>query len=211
MENDLDLSELTSEERTELLKKKARRKSASPMGYIYPKKIQELLNTTDLRQSAFKQYEEPIVMKVPKLPEQCPKCKKYSKHHLDIKFLRLRSKCFDCIVKEENEIRLAGLWSEYEKWKIFENQLSWLKDTRDETEDYLSNSLKTEQQFIREDGMIEKWANPNFERDKIFIQDKLKELLKVIEELETEVMPLREKFDYYEPLKKIKQNVAETA
>jgi len=210
METDLDFSQLTAEERTEILKKKAKRKSASPMGYIHPQKIRELLANTDLSKPVFKQYEEPIIMRVPKLAQQCPKCEKYTKHHLDIKFLKWRGKCFDCILKEEHEIRLAGLWDEYENWKIMENQLAWLKDTKDETEDYLENSLKTSQEFIREDGTIEKWENPNFERDKIFIQDKLKELIKVIEELQIKVAPMREKFDYYEPLKKIKENVTKT-
>jgi hypothetical protein len=45
---DLDLSQLTAEERTEVLKKKARRKSASPMGYFHPQRIRELLANSDL-------------------------------------------------------------------------------------------------------------------------------------------------------------------
>lgn len=191
---DLDLSKFTAEERTELLKKKARRKSASPMGYIHPQKIRELLSNTDLSQPVFKEYEEPIYIKVPKMPEKCPQCGKFSKHHLHIKFIRLRNKCFDCIVKDEHEIRLNGDWEKYEQWKVMENQLSYFKDVRDETEDYLRNGLKEEQQYIREDGHIEKWNNPNFEKEKIFVEDKYKELLKFLEKLEEDIIPLREKF-----------------
>lgn len=205
MEETLDLSAMTAEEKEELLKKRARRKSANPMGTIYPQKIRELLATTDLSRPVFKEYEEPIIMRVPKMPVVCPQCGKSSNHHLDHKFMRTREKCFDCIIKEENEIRLAGLWDEYEKWKILENQLAWLKDVRDETDDYLRNNLKEELQFIREDGQIEKWNNPNFERDRIFITDKYKEVLKAIEKIESELAPLREKFNYNEPMKKIKE------
>jgi len=194
MEQDLDLSQLTAEERTELLKKKVRRKSASPMGYIHPQRIRELLSNTDLSQPVFKEYEEPIYIKVPKMPEKCPQCGKSSKHHLHIKFIRLRNKCFDCIVKDENEIRLNGDWEKYEQWKVMENQLSYFKDVRDETEDYLRNGLKEQQQYIREDGYIEKWNNPNFEKEKIFVEDKYKELLKFLEKLEEDIIPLREKF-----------------
>lgn len=196
---DLDLSQLTAEERTEILKKKARRKSASPMGYIHPQKIRELLANTDLSKPVFKEYEPPTYMRVNgdlmfKLTK-CPSCSHNMTKDLDRKFFRLRNKCFDCVVKDEHEIRLNGDWEKYEQWKVMENQLSYFKDIRDETEDYLNNGLKKQQEFIREDGQIEKWANPTFERDKIFIEDKLKEVIKYIKELEINMKELREKFN----------------
>lgn len=195
MEQDFDLSQLTAEERTEVLKKKARRKSASPMGYIHPQKIRELLANTDMSKPVFKEYEEPIYTKVPRMPQICPQCGKSSKHYLHIKFIRLRNKCFDCIIKDEHEIRLNGDWEKYEQWKMMENQLSYFKDVRDETEDYLRNGLKEQMEFVREDGNIERWDNPNYEKEKIFIEDKYKQLLEFLKKLEEEVIPLREKFN----------------
>jgi hypothetical protein len=194
METDLDFSQLTAEERTEILKKKATRQSASPMGYIHPQKIRELLANTDLSRPAFKEYEEPIYTKVPKMPQTCPECGKSSKHYLHIKFIKLRNKCFDCIVKDETQIRLRGEWEEYEKWKIIENQLSYFKDVKDETDDYLKNGLKKQLEFVREDGHIERWDNANYEKEKIFIEDKYKQLLEFLEKLQEEITPLREKF-----------------
>ena len=195
MENSLDLSQLTGEERKELLKKKSSRKSANPMGIIHPQKIQDLLHNTDLSRPTFKEYEDPIIIRVPSLPEKCPVCTKSSKHHLHLKFIKLRGKCFDCIVEDEHKIRVNGDWQDYEKWKIMENQLSHFKDVKDETEDYLKNGLKERQEYIREDGHIEKWENPNYERDRIFIEDKFKELKKFIKKVEEDIVVLREKFN----------------
>jgi len=194
METDLDFSQLTAEERTEILKKKVKRQSASPMGYIHPQKIRELLANTDMSRPVFKEYEEPSYMRVPKMPEVCPECGKSSKHFLHIKFIRLRKKCFDCIIKDENQIRLRGEWEEYEKWKVMENQLSYFKDVRDETDDYLRNGLKKQLEFVREDGNIERWDNPHYEKERIFIEDKYKQLLEFLEKLQEEIIPLREKF-----------------
>lgn len=193
MEN-YDLEKLSPEERKELLKKKTDRKSSSPMGYIYPQRIREILSNTDINESTFKPYEKPVIIKVPKMPETCPECGKSSRHHLHIKFLKLRNKCFDCVLKEEHEIRLSGEWEEYENWVMGENKLAYFRDIKDEIDDYLNNGLKKVHQYVDANGSIEEWTNPNFEKDKIFIEDKRKELDEFLKNLEEEVIVLRNKF-----------------
>jgi len=197
--SEYNLENLSPEERVELLKKKSSRKSARPMGNVYPQKIKELLANTDLRKPTFKEYEPPTYTRVNSKAmfklNKCPICGNNMTKNLDRKFFLLRRKCFDCVIKDEHQIRLNGNWEQYEKWKTIENQLAYFKDVRDETEDYLRNGLKKKQEFVKEDGRIEKWSNPNYERDKIFIEDKFKELVKVIEELEIEIVELREKFN----------------
>jgi hypothetical protein len=204
------MEEKSPEELREAALKQLGKKSARPMGYVYPQKIRELLATTDLSKPMFEAPSRPNIMVVPLLPKKCPNCGKSTKYHLDLKFIALRKRCFDCIIIQESEIRSAGLWEEYETWKMMENQLSWLKDVRDETEDFLEVGLKKVNEYVGEDGHREKWTNPNYEKDKIFIEDKLKEVIKAIETTETDIIPFREKFDYYEPLKKIKEKTNDT-
>jgi len=200
-----DLEQLTPEERINLLKQKSERKSSRPMSYIYPQKIREILENIDLRNTTFKEHEKLSIMRVPKEYfhlQRCPQCNNRMEKTLDIKFYKMRNKCFDCVIKDEHQIRLNGEWDEYEKWKISENKLSWLKDVRDETEDYLENGLKQTYKYVKEDGHIEKWRNPEYEKTKIFIQDKLEEVKKYIIELEQEVIKLREKFIVQDILQK---------
>ena len=46
---------------------------------------------------------------------------------IDQKMKRIHGMCFDCVVDMEHKIRLEGKWDEYEKRKVKENALAWLK------------------------------------------------------------------------------------
>jgi len=63
-----------------------------------------------------------------RMPWFCPRCNKTMKKKLDNKFWRIQGVCFDCIIDMENDLRINGKYESYEKRKMLENRLSWVKD-----------------------------------------------------------------------------------
>jgi len=68
------------------------------------------------------------VMKEARMPWFCPKCKKVMKKRLDSKFWMKLGHCFDCQITIENKLRIEGKYEEWEKNKIRENKISFIKD-----------------------------------------------------------------------------------
>ena len=68
------------------------------------------------------------IMKEARMPWFCPKCKKVMKKRLDNKFYMKLGHCFDCQITIENKLRIQGKYEEWEKNKIRENKISFLKD-----------------------------------------------------------------------------------
>ena len=57
-----------------------------------------------------------------RMPWFCPKCKKAMKKKLDDKFWRTQGHCFDCQIEIENKMRIEGVFEDYAKTKMLENQ-----------------------------------------------------------------------------------------
>lgn len=110
------------------------------------------------------------------IPKICPKCNNEMKTWQDKKFYRIHKMCMRCVVLFEHELRITGKYEEYEKNKIKENSLAWLRDAEKEVE-ILKESLKIE--YVNEDGSIEKWESdisPEEMKEKIQVAfDKFKE------------------------------------
>ena len=68
------------------------------------------------------------IMKEARMPMFCPKCDGIMKKRLDNKFWGMFGHCFDCQVKIENKMRIAGTYDEWEKNKIKENKISFIKE-----------------------------------------------------------------------------------
>jgi len=68
------------------------------------------------------------IMKEARMPMFCPKCDVIMKKRLDNKFWGMFGHCFDCQVKIENKMRIAGTYDEWEKNKIKENKISFIKE-----------------------------------------------------------------------------------
>lgn len=94
-----------------------------------------------------------------KTPWFCPVCEKSMSHRLDDKFWNLRGKCFDCVIKEETEIRRQGKWKEYEEKIMRANYIASLKDRIAELQHY--HDTVSSPSFVHADNerilMIEKW------------------------------------------------------
>lgn len=94
-----------------------------------------------------------------KTPWFCPRCSKAMPHRLDTKMWRMRGFCMDCAWKEETEMKRLGTWEAFEKKKLTENLIDYLKDKLAELQDAHDNISAPE--FIHADNekilMIEKW------------------------------------------------------
>ena len=75
-----------------------------------------------------KSSERSEALKAARTPWFCPACNKTMKSHLDDKMYRLYGHCFDCQVKFENKLRVKGEYEEWEKQKVINNKIGYIKD-----------------------------------------------------------------------------------
>ena len=68
------------------------------------------------------------VMKEARMPMFCPKCDVIMKKRLDNKFWNMYGHCFDCQIKIENKMRMTGKYEEWEKEKVKQNKISFIKE-----------------------------------------------------------------------------------
>lgn len=89
--------------------------------------------------------------------KNCPKetCTCGIPKRLDEKMRAIHGLCFDCVVKMEHKIRIAGKWDEYEKGKLKENALSWLKEA-EKDKDLIADEL-SKAEFHNDFGDREIW------------------------------------------------------
>lgn len=81
-------------------------------------------------------------------------------NRLDEKFFIKTGKCFDCIIKEETELRILGVYSHYENYKMLSNYLGFLEDVKQKIEDsikYFETETGTLEVLCNGEGFIEKF------------------------------------------------------
>jgi hypothetical protein len=77
---------------------------------------------------------------------------------LDQKMKAIHGMCFDCVIDMEHKIRLEGKWDEYEKTKVKQNALAWLKEA-EKDKDLIASEL-SRLEFTNDFGDNEKWKTP---------------------------------------------------
>lgn len=83
---------------------------------------------------------------------------------LDEVFFSKTGKCFDCIIKEETEYRVLGVYPQYEKYKLLSNYLGFLEDMRNKITDsvaYFDAEEKNMDVLCNGEGFIEKFKGLN--------------------------------------------------
>jgi hypothetical protein len=79
-------------------------------------------------------------------------------HHLDQKMRKIHGMCFDCTIDMEHELKKAGKYEAYEREKIRENALAWLRDAERDVE-MLKKTYTQAAQFVNNSqGEVETWA-----------------------------------------------------
>jgi len=106
---------------------------------------------------------------------------------LDEKMKAIHGMCFDCVVEMEHKIKLEKKWGEYEKEKIRQNSLSWLKEAEKDKNLIAEELSKVE--FANSFGDTEKW-NTNVTKEQILqkIEEEFENFRKdFIEKLEKDI------------------------
>jgi len=106
---------------------------------------------------------------------------------LDEKMKAIHGMCFDCVVEMEHKIKLEKKWGEYEKEKIRQNSLSWLKEAEKDKNLIAEELSKVE--FANSFGDAEKW-NTGVTKEQILqkIEDEFENFRKdFIEKLEKDL------------------------
>ena len=83
------------------------------------------------------------VMKEARMPMFCPKCDIIMKKRLDNKFWNMYGHCFDCQIKIENKMRIDGTYEEWEKEKIKQNKISFIKEQIQAIEEWRNTKAPT--------------------------------------------------------------------
>jgi hypothetical protein len=102
---------------------------------------------------------------------------------LDQKIYPKTTRCYNCNIEYEGELKGRGLYKDYEKFKMINNELSTAKDFKDKVVDsinFLSNydSKTKNPQFFNEDGSEETWIDDT-DRRQVVLKDLNEDLNKV--------------------------------
>jgi|TARA_Y100000310_G_scaffold55544_1_gene50907 ribosomal protein L37AE/L43A len=104
-------------------------------------------------EEAQKQIEKKLeATKEARMPWFCPECEKVMKKKLDTKMWYLYNQCFDCQVTEENKLRIAGIYDEWEQEKLTKNKLAWITDRKQEILEFKEQKTPTFYNQVRPDG-----------------------------------------------------------
>jgi len=130
-----------------------------------------------------RQPENSILKKIQEtltVPEKCPNCGKNMRDHekrLNFKFYFKRSKCFDCVIKEERQIKQQGpeAWKQYQKEIMLANAEAWFKDTDKEVE------------IVKQQVKETTWENADGERNEIDISSFIEKIEKDYNKLKEDV------------------------
>ena len=122
-----------------------------------------------------------------RMPLFCPECNNIMTKRLDKKFWYRKSKCFNCCIEEETQMRKAGTWGDYVRETKKANAKSWLRDQEQGFKEWKEMALNPKD-IVNEDGSIEKWSG-NIEESKKFVKkmekefkEMKKQILKTFEE-----------------------------
>lgn len=119
------------------------------------------------------------------IEQRCSICNADMKwgNYLDQKIYPKTTRCYDCNIEFEGILKARGLYGDYEKFKMINNEMSMMKDFRGKVVDsitFLENYTPQTKdlQFFNEDGSNEIWVD-NTDRREIVLRDLKADLEKV--------------------------------
>ncbi len=120
--------------------------------------------------------------------KRCDQSLRFSHTKHDEKFLNRTGICFDCITEYETELRFKGLYPQYEKKKILENQLSYAKDMKSKLrESFKYTKDNPVLKYVNSNGFIEEWKNESRTELMSSMLADYKECLRAIQRIENEL------------------------
>ena len=92
--------------------------------------------------------------------QNCPKetCTCINPNHVDKKMKIIHGMCLDCVVDMEHELKKQGKYDEYERTKMTENAMAWLKKAEQDVEMLKEAYTQASSTVMNADGHLENWA-----------------------------------------------------
>ena len=121
-----------------------------------------------------------------RMPFFCKECNKVMNKRLDDKMWRLYGHCFDCQIKIENKLRIEGKYEEWEKEKIKQNKIAFIKDqmqTIEEWKDMKAPEWYNQVGVNYPEMEKEKWS-VDTTHIKLMAEEALEEYTKILNKLE---------------------------
>ena len=121
--------------------------------------------------------------------EEKSKCKKYPNKNYtdkDKKLIQQTGYCLDALVENEHELRTAGVFQEYQNYKVWTRMIVYGKARLEELKQSLLD-VKPFYEYVNEDGTTEKWELPSS------VEDTKKGIQDMINTGEGEISELEEK------------------
>lgn len=184
------------------------------MGYIFPRRIKDtmagLTTTTTIstyvgndeskqkaQEELVRKQEREKILQETRQPWFCPKCGLIMSKRQDSKYWYRYGKCMDCVLLEEDQLKLKGEYSQKISDVSIANMRAFLEDSKKAIQEYLDN-LTGEWKVAREDGSVEIVKSDPTKERKVF-QDELdyitKQLMILDAETPEEEAELLAKFD----------------
>jgi hypothetical protein len=115
------------------------------------------------------------------LPLICPSCSKPMRSsNLNKKLYSIHTKCAECVIKYETELKHQGKYEEYERSMIMNGVGTHIKDLEEMLLDMSLNG--TDESIITESGDVENWVGGNVKEKLIHdLQDYIKQLKDISE------------------------------
>jgi hypothetical protein len=127
-----------------------------------------------------------------KIDQRCSICNADMKfgNYLDDRFYPKTGKCYDCSISFDSKLKSLGVYADYEKYKIYNNMLSEMKDFKSNlvsSIEYLEKNPDEKLQFFNDDGSQEFWTD-----DTPQIQKVLSDLKKDLKDIEDNIAKANE-------------------
>ena len=112
-------------------------------------------------------------------PLICPKCSNpMQNNEYTRKMYNIHSKCLDCVIKMETQLKIEGKWDEYEKGMLNKNKNAMVEDFEQSIEEFYK--MQTES-YVTEAGDVESWSGGKINEEEI---KNVKEYIKKLREHE---------------------------
>ena len=141
----------------------AQKNKRHEVGDIWEEKIGNTIYTIEQKEGfRVKRPKNAVAQEVRSYLNSYPNCRKEccktSYNHLDKKMRIIHGMCFDCVIEMEHELRKQGKYEEYEKKKIRDNKLAWLKKAEEDVQALKKAYTESQQYVTNSDGLMETWA-----------------------------------------------------
>ena len=113
-------------------------------------------------------------------------CKTISKSEKDLKFIQNNGFCINCTVDREHDLRTAGVFEEYQNYKVWTRMIVFGKTKLEELKQSLLD-VRPFYEYVNENGSTERWDLPNS------VEDTKKEIQDMINTGEGEITELESK------------------